>query len=95
MFDRHEVERGLGIGSLLGVVSPGGELLAGLPPELRSALWGALGAALSLVLTRGASAVGEVLSAAGRRYARRLDPAGAQVVDEKPAAKSAAEGSAE
>lgn len=94
VFDRHGVAHALGAGSLMGVLGPGGPggvVLASWPPELRSALWGAIGAALSLVLMRGAAAVGDVLSAAGRRYARRLDPQGAQVADDKAAGEKPAE----
>lgn len=89
-FNVHEVVHGLGAGALLGVVSPRGDLLASLPPELRSAVWGAVGAAVSLVLARGASALGDVMTAAGRRWARRIDPEGAAAakVGDKPAAPS-------
>jgi len=94
-FDGMAWERGLGWGTLLGVVSPGGDLLGSLPPEARSALWGAIGAAASLLLTRGASALGEVLTAAGRRWARRIDPHGAAAARVEEPATTPAEGTAE
>ena len=79
--DNHERVHMLGSGALAGLLGlhlPG---LQSLPPDVRSLIWGAVGAALVTLITRGGQALGEVVRASGRRVAVWIDPRGAAVVE--------------
>lgn len=83
-------ERALGSGALAGLLGLHLPVLGDLPPDVRSLLWGAIGAGLSVVVAKGARALGAVVEAWGRRVARRIDPQGAREL--VSAAESVAEG---
>lgn len=59
------LERMVGSGALLGVLGQSVNFLGSLPPDVRSAVWGAVGASF-------AYAVGVVIRAAGDRMAERI-----------------------
>ena len=75
--DARLAERSLGVGALVGAVARHLPLLASvdIPPDVRSALLGALGAGATLIVSKAAGAIGDVLSAYGRRWARRIEGA--------------------
>lgn len=84
----HERAHMLGSGALAGVLGlhlPGLDML---PPDVRSAVWGAIGAALVGLIARGGQAFGEVVRASGRRVAVWIDPRGAAVVEVSAARES-------
>lgn len=79
--DGHERAHMLGSGALAGVLGlhlPG---LQSLPADVRSAVWGAVGAALVGLIARGGAALGVVVAASGRRFARWIDPRGGAALD--------------
>ncbi len=74
-------ERALGTGALAGLLGLHLPVLGDLPQDVRSLLWGAIGAGASVVIAKGAKALAAVVEAWGRRVARRIDPAGAAQVE--------------
>ena len=88
------MERAFGSGALAGVLGLHLPVFGDLPQDVRSLFWGAIGAGVSVVVAKGAKALGTVVEAWGRRTARRLDPASASLVEQEPAQSAAARGAA-
>lgn len=83
-------ERMLGAGTLAGVFGVHLPGLSALPPEARSAVWGAIGAGLAALVPHAAKALGRIVDALGRRAARAIDPTTAETVTAPEGAEGAA-----